>query len=784
MPMFPIPTRSLRLKLVILAAISAGVAVLLACLSFIRNDLQLMRHAKVRQLDAQADLLGLASGPALADRDRAAAQRLLDELIDHPSIDAAALYDRDGKKLAEFLRTGQPPCSPEASKSIGSAYVNLDQLEHAGTIAFSGGPIGTLYLRANMDDINQQLRDYRFIVIWVVSCSMLVATALSFVLQRRISRPILDLAEAADKVTEQGDYSIRVASHNEDAIGHLFEAFNHMLDRIEVSDRALKAAHDELEQRVEHRTAELMKEIVERRKIEEDLVRAKESAEKANRAKSEFLANMSHEIRTPLNAILGFADLMRRNAEISAKERREYLETIHRSGEHLLSLINDVLDLSKIEAGQLHVEQIRCSPARILAETISLLRVRAKEKGLSLEYRWSGPVPEAIISDPARLRQILFNVIGNAIKFTERGGVQVVAQIVSGDESETARLVIDVIDTGVGIAPDKLSQIFEPFYQADTSVTRRFGGTGLGLTICQRLARALGGGVSVQSRVHEGSVFTIAVDAGPLSEIKLLEGPTGDISPHKPVVDADERVSLAGSRILVADDGDSNRKLIQIVLERAGAKVTTASHGREAVDAALDGEFDVILMDMQMPVMDGYGAAQALRERQVTTPIIALTAHAMKGDREKCMAAGCTDYLTKPIEPTQLVAAVACWLAAPQQEAKARDDESTRRTALGGPLVSSLPMSDPDFREIVEEFVDRFREKLAQMHAAAGSQNYQQLQALAHWLRGAGGTAGFKILSTVATRLQEAITGGDDAGVRGALAELEGLSGRILLPVG
>ena len=770
--------RSLRLKLVLLAAVSAGVAVLLACISFITSDLALLRNAKRQQLQAQADMLSLASSTKLARGDDAAARLLLSKLVDHPSLDAAALYDVSGEKVAEFLRAGEPTFGPRAPAMLGDRYSDRGQLEHIRIVMGSGGPLGVLALRANMRDINNQLYDYRFIVIWVIGCSMLVATALASVLQGRISRPILELAKAADQITERDDYSLRVVPPSEDVTGHLYVAFNQMLDRIEASDRALLVAHDELEQRVADRTAELSQEIAERKRIGDDLVRAKDAAESASRAKSEFLANMSHEIRTPLNAILGFADLLRRGIETSEMERREYLETIHKSGGHLLSVINDILDLSKIEAGQLQIEQLRCCPERIIAEAVSVLRGRAREKNLSLEYQWSEPVPESIVTDPARLRQLLLNVIGNAIKFTEEGGVQVVAQIIPAD---TPKLVIDVIDTGVGIPQAKLAQIFEPFCQADTSVTRRFGGTGLGLTICRRLARALGGGISVQSGVGKGSIFTIAIDAGTIGRFRPPIGPDANDVPAGIAGNPQSAIlnpqSLAGRRILVADDGDSNRRLIQVVLGRAGAEIVMAANGRQAVEITARERVDLILMDMQMPVLDGYAAAKEIRASGIETPIIALTAHAMKGDREKCLAAGCTGYVTKPIDLDRLAVNVSEWLSG--GELPAAKQSHRGESTLDAPLKSTLPMDDLEFREIVAEFVVRLHEKLSAMNAALAGGNYAELKALAHWLQGAGGTAGFAPLTAAATRLGAAASEANAARVRAGLAELDGLAARI-----
>jgi signal transduction histidine kinase/CheY-like chemotaxis protein/HPt (histidine-containing phosphotransfer) domain-containing protein len=626
-----------------------------------------------------------------------------------------------------------------------------------------------------MSDLQAQVQSQRGIAVWVALCSLAASIALSFVLQQIISRPILTLAKTADRITEAGDYSLRVKAPSSDEIGQLYQAFNKMLDRVQVSDRALKRAHDELEDRVEQRTFELVAEIRERERIQIDVVRAKEAAEAANRAKSEFLANMSHEIRTPLNAILGFADLVRDGHDISVAERREYLETIHKSGEHLLSLISDILDLSKIEAGQLTVEKIRCSPHQIIAETVSVLRVRAKEKGLKLDYNWVGQIPETIESDPSRLRQMLLNVVGNALKFTDNGGVHIVAQIVG--VLEDPRLLFEVVDTGIGIPNHKLQDIFDPFSQADSSVTRRFGGTGLGLAICRRLAEALGGGIAVQSRPTEGSIFSISVATGSLVGVRMLEGPLSDVT--RPVEQhAKKRFALPGRRILVADDGDTNRKLIQIVLRRAGATVLAAENGEQALAIALREPLDAILMDMQMPVMDGYTATSRLRDAGSRTPIIALTAHAMKGDDDRCLKAGCTGYLTKPVNAQRLLAALAKEIGV--EELSDRPVEIEPPGTAGTLLRSTLPLDDAEFRDIVDEFVARFQVRLGAMHKAAAERDLIELKSLAHWLKGAGGTAGFQPLTEAAFELEMALAAEDDVAVARAIDDLDRLEKQIL----
>jgi len=391
------------------------------------------------------------------------------------------------------------------------------------------------------------------------------------------------------------------------------------------------------------------------------LAYANEAAKAASRAKSEFLANMSHEIRTPMTAILGFSDVLM-EGELS-EEQKDAAATIKRNGEYLIGLINDILDLSKIEAGKLAVERIACSPCQILADVASLMRVRAKAKGLAFEIVYDGPIPQTIRSDPTRLRQILINLAGNAVKFTETGNISLTARLLAG-QSRDPMLQFDVTDSGIGMTEEEIARLFQPFSQADTSTTRKHGGTGLGLTISKRLAEELGGGIAVRSTPGKGSTFTATIETGPLYGVRLVACPTeAQLSMPRERRPAAERVKLE-CRVLLAEDGLDNQRLISFFLRKCGVDVTVAETGRAACDLALAAleagdPFAVILMDMQMPVMDGYSATRELRDAGYTGPIIALTAHAMTADRDKCLRAGCNDYTTKPIDRDKLLSLVA-----------------------------------------------------------------------------------------------------------------------------
>jgi PAS domain S-box-containing protein len=462
---------------------------------------------------------------------------------------------------------------------------------------------------------------------------------------------------------------------------------------------------------------------------------AEQEALLASQARAQFLSNMSHEIRTPLTAIIGFAEAAAEDS-IAAIDRTEMLSTISRNGKHLLSVINDILDLSKIDAGALHLEQAPISPVTLIDEVRELMIPRVSEKALSLIVNYQWPLPEVVVSDGLKFKQVLLNLIGNAVKFTDQGWVQVHVSCAT----EAQKMTIRVEDSGVGLTPEQSARLFRPFAQADASTSRQYGGSGLGLVISKQLAELLGGSLSMESQLGKGTTVTFSLATGPLSEVRQLYAIPKKESAHTEVSSSE---ALIQGRILVAEDALDNQKLLAFALRKTGIELKVVNNGQEAVEATLSEEFDLVLLDMQMPIMDGYAAARELRQRGIKIPIVAFTANSMKHDVLKCIEAGCTTHLSKPFSKEQLLKVLKAQLAA-----------SDKVRPKPAPVISAMFEEDRESIQILVDFIEGMPLRLEELSTAVTNANFARLTDGAHRLFGSAGMFGYPRLAKLAEELE------------------------------
>jgi len=775
MDRFKLQNLAIRSKIRAIILLTSVAALLLAGAGFVIYQRLTLRSQMLRDTRIQASIIAENCRASLTFGDAQDANDVLGSLKSNSSVVLARLLNLEEDIFAEYTKEGTPEdiqmlhCRDKNFRFQGG-YLAVSQV-----INVNGRPGGYLHMLSNLSQLDMVLRQNVVIVSILILLLSTVAYITSGRLEKGISNPILRLAKTAKGIVSSGAYAECDIQHGNDEIGVLIDSFNTMISNLSKSTTSIENLNAEIQERI---------------RTEASLKEAKEQAEAANIAKSQFLANMSHEIRTPMNGILGMVDLAL--DELGEGLARRHLKTASKSAKTLLDIINDILDISKIEAGKLDVEIIECSLKELLSYVDSNLSYLAREKEIDFAVKLQTKVPVEIKTDPTRLRQCLLNLASNAIKFTEAGG-SVTLNISLEDVEDVPCLRLDVVDTGIGIPMEKQKNIFGTFSQVDASTTRKFGGTGLGLAITKQLAGLLGGDLTLESQVGRGSTFSLLIPVNVAADTSdMMEGSAWKQAVTELTLSSDR---LSG-RVLVAEDDPVNQVTIQFILEKFGLEVAIVDDGREALDKATSEPFDLILTDIQMPNMSGCEATKRLRQQNYTLPIIALTANVMKEDVDSYIAVGCNECLHKPVDRAQLYETLSRYLpikdgtevdtpeSSPAQVDKTpesvSDANTSERPQAEAPVRSEddMPIDWQDLinrvknealvEKIVAVFLDQYPAKIECLGQVVRVGHADDVRAQAHGLKGAAASMGAKCLSQACYQLERA---GKDGNVQ-VFAEL------------